>query len=146
VQRCFDLHKQNDGRDRRRLPGAQRAAGRYDRGMPDCLFCGIASGQIPAKTLRENSRTIAFRDIDPQAPTHILVIPKEHDADVAAVPQAGHGLLDEIASLAHRVAVDEGIGGSGYRIVVNSGADASQDVPHMHAHVIGGRPLEWPPG
>jgi len=114
--------------------------------MPDCLFCGIASGQIPAKAVRENSRTIAFRDINPQAPTHILVIPKEHYADVAAVAQAGAGLLDEMASLAHQVAVDEGIGGSGYRLVFNSGRHGGQDIPHAHAHLLGGRPLGWPPG
>jgi histidine triad (HIT) family protein len=110
--------------------------------VPDCLFCRIASGQIPAKTVRENSRTIAFRDINQQAPTHVLVIPKEHYADVAAVAAAGGGLLEEMTRLAHSVAVDEGIGGSGYRVVFNSGPDAGQEVPH--AHVIGGRRLEWP--
>ena len=94
--------------------------------------------------MRENSRTIAFRDVNPQAPTHVLVIPKEHYTNVAAVAEAGGGLLDEMASLAHRVAVAEGIGGSGYRADFNSGPDAGQDV--AHAHVIGGRPLEWPPG
>jgi len=114
--------------------------------VPDCLFCRIASGQIPAKTVRENSRTIAFRDINPQAPTHVLIIPKEHYVDVAAVAAAGGGLLEEMTRLAHSVAVDEGIGGSGYRVVFNSGPDAGQEVPHAHAHVIGGRRLEWPPG
>jgi len=128
----------------RQRAGRWRAVGRYDHCVSDCLFCGIASGRFPAKTVRENSRTIAFRDINPQAPTHVLVIPKEHYADVAAVAEAGGGLLDEMASLAHRVAVAEGIGGSGYRADFNSGPDAGQDV--AHAHVIGGRPLEWPPG
>lgn len=94
--------------------------------MPDCLFCRIASGQIPAKTVRENSRTIAFRDINRQTPAHVLVIPKEHYADVAAVAAAGGGLLEEMTRLAHSVAVDEGIGGSGYRVVFNSGPDAGQ--------------------
>jgi len=114
--------------------------------VPDCLFCAIASGQIPAKIVGENSRTIAFRDIDPQAPTHILVIPKKHYVDVAAVADAGAGLLDEMASLAHRVAVEEGIADSGYRLIFNSGPHAGQEVPHAHGHLIGGRPLTWPPG
>ena len=94
----------------------------------------------------ETLRTIAFRDIDPQAPIHVLVIPKEHYADVAAVALAGGGLLDEMTRLAHSVALAEGIGDSGYRVVFNSGPDAGQDVPHAHAHLIGGRGLEWPPG
>lgn len=114
--------------------------------MPDCLFCAIASGQIPAKIVGENSRTIAFRDINPRAPTHILVIPKKHYVDVAAMADAGAGLLDEVASLAHSVAVGEGIVDSGYRLVFNSGPHAGQEVPHAHAHLIGGRPLTWPPG
>ena len=125
---------------------SSREGWRYDRRVPDCLFCAIASGQIPAKTVGENSRTIAFRDINPQAPTHILVIPKKHYVDVAAAADAGAGLLDEMASLAHRVAVDEGIVDSGYRLIFNSGPHAGQEVPHAHAHLIGGRPLTWPPG
>ncbi len=114
--------------------------------MPECLFCGIASGEIPAKIVGESSRTIAFRDIDPQAPIHILVIPKQHYADVAAVVAGGGGLLEEMAAMAHSAAVAEGIGESGYRVVLNSGPDAGQDVPHVHAHVLGGRRLRWPPG
>jgi len=114
--------------------------------VPDCLFCAVASGQIPAKIVGENPRTIAFRDINPQAPTHILVIPKKHYVDVAAMAGAEAGLLDEIASLAHSVAADEGIVESGYRLVFNSGRHAGQEVPHAHAHLIGGRPLTWPPG
>jgi len=114
--------------------------------VPECLFCGIASGEIPAKIIAESSRTIAFRDIDPQAPIHILVIPKEHYSDVAAVVAAGGGLLEEMAAMAHSAAVAEGIGESGYRVVLNSGPDAGQDVLHAHAHVLGGRRLQWPPG
>ena len=114
--------------------------------MPDCLFCAIASGDIPAKTVRESSRAIAFRDINPQAPTHVLVIPREHYPDLAALAAAGDGLLDEVATLADQVARDEGVAESGYRVVFNTGPDAGQTVHHVHAHVLGGRPLEWPPG
>jgi histidine triad (HIT) family protein len=114
--------------------------------VPDCLFCGIASGEIPAKTVRESSRAIAFRDINPQAPTHVLVIPRDHYPDLAAIAAAGDGLLDELATLASQVAADEGVAGSGYRVVFNTGPDAGQTVHHVHAHVLGGRSLEWPPG
>jgi histidine triad (HIT) family protein len=114
--------------------------------VPDCLFCGIASGEIPAKTVRESSRAIAFRDINPQAPTHVLVIPREHYPNLAALAAAGDGLLDEVALLADQVAQEGGVAGSGYRVVFNTGADAGQTVHHVHAHVLGGRPLEWPPG
>ena len=114
--------------------------------MPDCLFCGIASGEIPAKTVRESSRAIAFRDINPQAPTHVLVIPRAHYPNLAAIAAAGDGLLDEVATLADQVARDEGVAESGYRVVFNTGPDAGQTVHHVHAHVLGGRPLEWPPG
>ena len=114
--------------------------------MPDCLFCGIASGEIPAKTVRESSRAIAFRDINPQAPTHVLVIPRAHYPNLAAIAAAGDGLLDEVATLADQVARDEGVAEGGYRVVFNTGPDAGQTVHHVHAHVLGGRPLEWPPG
>lgn len=118
--------------------------------MPDCIFCGIASRQIPAEIVQEDSRTIAFRDINPQAPTHVLVIPKEHYVDLAAVAHAGAeaegGLLEEMARLAHQVAVSEGIERSGYRAVFNNGPDSGQEVPHVHAHILGGRQLGWPPG
>jgi histidine triad (HIT) family protein len=114
--------------------------------VPDCLFCGIASGEIPAKTVRESSRAIAFRDINPQAPTHVLVIPREHYPNLGALAAAGDGLLDEVATLADQVAQEGGVAGSGYRVVFNTGADAGQTVHHVHAHVLGGRPLEWPPG
>ena len=114
--------------------------------MPDCLFCGIASGDIPAKIVRESSRAIAFRDINAQAPTHVLVIPREHYPNLAAIAAAGDGQLDEVATLAHQVAQDEGVADRGYRVVFNTGPDAGQTVHHVHAHVLGGRQLEWPPG
>ena len=114
--------------------------------MAECLFCGIVTGEIPADLVAESDRTIAFRDINPQAPTHVLVIPKAHHPDLAALAQAGNGLLAEVAAQAHQVAEAEGVAGSGYRVVFNTGAGAGQTVFHVHAHVLGGRPLQWPPG
>jgi histidine triad (HIT) family protein len=114
--------------------------------VPDCLFCGIAAGEIPATRVLESAGTIAFRDINPQAPTHVLVIPRDHYADVASLAGAGNGLLDEILAQAHRVAEAEGVAGTGYRVVFNTGPQAGQTVWHAHAHVLGGRDLTWPPG
>ena len=94
----------------------------------------------------ESERTVAFRDINPQAPVHVLVVPRQHYPDLAAVAAAGDGLLAEIATQVHRVAVDQGVADSGYRVVFNTGADGGQTVGHVHAHVLGGRPLAWPPG
>ena len=111
----------------------------------DCLFCKIAAGGLPATVVAESARTIAFRDVNPQAPTHVLVIPKDHYPDLAALPGAGGGLLDELVALAHKAAEADGTGGA-YRVVFNTGADAGQTVFHAHAHVLGGRPMAWPPG
>jgi histidine triad (HIT) family protein len=114
--------------------------------VTDCLFCGIAAGEIPADRVLEGPRTIAFRDISPQAPVHVLVIPVPHHRNLAELAAADDGLLAEVAEQAHRVAVTEGIDGSGYRVVFNTGAQAGQTVDHVHAHVLGGRALTWPPG
>ncbi len=89
---------------------------------------------------------MAFRDINPQAPVHVLVIPREHYANLADLAAAEAGLLAEVVAQAHEVAVAEGIAGDGYRIVFNTGANAGQTVGHVHAHVLGGRPMLWPPG
>ena len=114
--------------------------------MADCLFCGIVSGEVPAQRVAETARTIAFRDINPQAPTHVLVIPKGHYPNLAALAASGGGLLDEVAALAHDVAEAEGVSETGYRVVLNTGPQAGQTVFHAHAHLLGGRPLAWPPG
>jgi len=113
--------------------------------VADCLFCGIVSGDVPAQRVAETARALAFRDINPQAPTHVLVIPKDHHRDLADLA-AADGLLDEVAALAHKVAEDEGVSETGYRVVFNTGPQAGQAVFHTHAHVLGGRPLGWPPG
>jgi histidine triad (HIT) family protein len=114
--------------------------------VPDCLFCRIAGGQIPATIVLDGKRTLAFRDISPQAPTHVLVITRDHFPDVAALADAGGGLLDELVSQTRAVAAAEGIEDSGYRVVFNTGADGGQTVGHVHAHVLGGRSMTWPPG
>ncbi|GAB3481197.1 histidine triad nucleotide-binding protein [Nocardiopsis coralliicola] len=112
---------------------------------PDCLFCKIVAGEVPADVVREDGRTVAFRDINPQAPTHVLVVPREHVPDVGAAARAGAGLVDALAAAAAEVAGAEGIGDA-YRLVFNTGSGAGQTVFHVHAHLLGGRGLEWPPG
>ncbi len=114
--------------------------------MPDCLFCAIAAETIPATRVLATDRVLAFRDIRPQAPTHVLVIPREHYPDVAALAAGDAALLHEVVTQAYQVAVAEGISDDGYRVVFNTGPDGGQEVPHVHAHVLGGRSLTWPPG
>ena len=113
--------------------------------MADCLFCAIVAGDIPATKVAETDRVLAFRDINPQAPTHVLVIPREHYPNAAALAAADSGLLGDIVAEAHSIAQAEGID-DGYRIVFNTGAGAGQTVWHVHAHLLGGRSLTWPPG
>jgi histidine triad (HIT) family protein len=117
----------------------------YDLAVPECLFCDIAAGRIPAAQVLATDRVVAFRDIDPQAPVHVLVIPKEHYPDLGALAAADAGLLHEVITQAHQVAVAEGVT-DGYRVVFNTGPQAGQTVPHVHAHVLGGRAMGWPPG
>jgi histidine triad (HIT) family protein len=117
----------------------------------NCLFCRMVSGEIPPDVVRETDRTLAFRDINPQAPTHVLVVPKEHHATLGALAAADPGLTAELAAAAHAVAVQEGLVTAaspepGYRLVANTGPQAGQTVHHVHLHVLGGRGLAWPPG
>ena len=119
--------------------------------MTDCLFCRIVAGEIPADVVHETERTLAFRDVDPQAPTHVLVIPKEHHATAGLLVGADPGLLAEVVAAAHAVAVQEGLATDdrpepGYRLVTNTGPAAGQSVHHLHLHLLGGRTLRWPPG
>ncbi|MEU6703070.1 histidine triad nucleotide-binding protein [Streptomyces wuyuanensis] len=112
----------------------------------DCLFCKIVAGEVPATVVRETETTVAFRDINPQAPTHVLVIPKVHYPDAATLAAAEPGIAADILREAAEVAAMDKVDGSGFRIVFNTGAGAGQTVFHTHAHVLGGRGLEWPPG
>ncbi|MGI8625712.1 MAG: histidine triad nucleotide-binding protein [Geodermatophilaceae bacterium] len=113
---------------------------------PDCLFCRIVAGEIPADVVSESATTLAFRDVQPQAPVHVLVIPKSHQPTAAALLEADPSVLVDVISATRDVAVAEGLAENGYRVVVNTGADAAQSVFHMHIHVLGGRKLGWPPG
>ncbi|MER7061359.1 histidine triad nucleotide-binding protein [Streptomyces albidoflavus] len=114
--------------------------------QPDCLFCKIVSGDVPATIVRETDTTVAFRDINPQAPTHILVIPRAHYPDAAALSVAEPAVAADVLREAGEIAAEEGIAETGYRVVFNTGSGAGQTVFHAHAHVLGGRGLQWPPG
>jgi histidine triad (HIT) family protein len=114
--------------------------------VPDCLFCGIAAAEIPATIVSGNPRTVAFEDINPQAPVHVLVIPREHYANLGELSASGGALLAEMIAHAHEVAVAAGVADTGYRVVFNTGSDGGQTVGHVHAHVLGGRQMSWPPG
>ncbi len=112
----------------------------------DCLFCKIVRGEIHADEVHRDDRTVAFRDINPQAPTHILVIPTAHYDNAAEVAAADPGDLAALVLTARALAESEGIAESGYRLVTNTGAGAGQSVFHTHVHLLGGRPMGWPPG
>ena len=110
----------------------------------DCLFCRIARGEIPATIVAQTDDCVAFRDIDPKAPTHVLVIPREHVASLADADDAA--LVGKLALLAAEIARSEGLTDRGFRTVINTGPDAGQTVHHIHLHLLGGRQLHWPPG
>jgi histidine triad (HIT) family protein len=114
--------------------------------MNDCLFCKIVAGEIPSTPVAESETALAFFDIAPQAPVHVLVIPKQHITSADEVASTHGGVIDDLVLLAQRVCDIEGIRESGYRLVINVGADAQMSVAHLHVHVLGGRRLEWPPG
>jgi histidine triad (HIT) family protein len=113
--------------------------------MSDCLFCRIVSGEIPAKVVHRDDEIVAFRDIAPQAPVHVLIVPVRHLASVHEVADSDAALLGRLLLAAKRIARSEGIG-DGYRLVTNHGVDAGQSVLHLHVHLLGGRPMGWPPG
>ncbi len=110
----------------------------------DCLFCGIVAGEVPADIVARTDHTVAFRDISPQAPTHVLVIPIRHEPDIGSLAAADAAATIALLAEARRIADTEGNGS--YRLVFNTGADAMQTVFHCHAHVLAGRELGWPPG
>jgi histidine triad (HIT) family protein len=114
--------------------------------MSDCIFCRIIRGEIPSKKVYEDDLIFAFEDINPQAPTHILIIPKEHYASLLEVPEDLNDLLGHILSIAREIARERGLDQSGFRIVLNTGRDSGQEVFHIHFHLFGGRRMTWPPG
>jgi len=111
-----------------------------------CIFCKIAAREIPADIVRESDRLVAFRDTNPQAPTHILLIPKEHVASLAEMGEEHGPMLADVARAATQLARAEGIDEEGWRLVTNVGPGAGQTVFHLHFHLLGGRPMGWPPG
>ncbi len=116
--------------------------------MPDnnCLFCKIIAGDIPAELVHQDERLIAISDLHPQAPLHVLVMPREHMESLDEASAKDEALLGHLLRVAARIANDAGHGDSGYRAVINTGAGAGQSVFHLHVHVLAGRPMHWPPG
>lgn len=112
----------------------------------DCLFCAIVAGDIPADVVHRDADAVAFRDIDPKAPVHVLVVPTVHVATAADLADQDPLLAGRLLAVAGDIARSEGVAESGYRIVTNTGADGGQSVHHVHFHVLGGRGLTWPPG
>lgn len=113
---------------------------------PDCLFCKIVAGEIPSTIVTRSDRIVAFRDIDPQAPSHVLIVPVDHRPNLAATAAADPALAGELFVVAAGIAHEEGLDDSGYRLVANTGAGAQQTVFHTHLHLLGGRSFTWPPG
>ena len=112
----------------------------------DCLFCQIIAGQIPAKAVYQDERVFAIRDINPQAPTHILLLPKQHLASVDVARAPDESMLGALLLAAAQVARQEDLAVNGYRLVINTGSDGGQSVAHLHVHLLGGRQMTWPPG
>jgi histidine triad (HIT) family protein len=112
----------------------------------DCLFCRIVAGEIPSDLIYQDERSIAFRDINPQAPVHVLVVPREHMESLDEASQKDEAMLGHLLRVAARVANEQGLSESGYRTVINTGAGVGQSVFHLHVHLLGGRPMSWPPG
>lgn len=111
--------------------------------MENCIFCKIAAGEIPSTKVYEDERVLAFRDIDPQAPVHVLLIPKKHFADILESDSETFAYMQEIVK---KLAVELGIAEKGFRVVINTGEDGQQSVKHLHWHILGGRSMQWPPG
>jgi histidine triad (HIT) family protein len=114
--------------------------------MSDCLFCRIAAKEIPASIVYEDERVVAFNDINPQAPTHVLVVPKRHIPTLNDLQPADDAMVGELIRRAAAIASDRGLSAGGFRTVFNTNRDAGQTVFHIHLHLIGGRAMTWPPG
>ena len=113
--------------------------------MSTCVFCRIAAGEIPARIVHEDELVVAFHDLSPVSPTHLLVIPKRHISSLADARSDDEGLLGRLVAVAGKLARERQLTG-GFRVVLNAGADAGQSVDHLHLHLLGGRPFSWPPG
>jgi histidine triad (HIT) family protein len=114
--------------------------------MTQCLFCRVVAGQIPATVIYRDDKVVAFRDINPQAPVHVLLIPVKHIPSLLALSEDNDELVGYLVRKAAQIAKEEGVAESGFRLVANAGPNAGQSVDHVHVHLLGGRPLSWPPG
>jgi len=112
----------------------------------ECIFCKIVDGQIPADLIYQDDSIVAFRDINSQAPTHVLIIPKKHIEKISDLNEEDAGLVGKMVLVAKKIAEDEGVSESGFRLVFNNNKDAGQEVFHIHLHLLGGRKFSWPPG
>ena len=114
--------------------------------MADCLFCRISAGEVPATRVHEDDLVLAIRDVSPQAPVHVLLMPREHVVSARELGEADGAMLGRLFEVAARIAADEGVADDGYRLVTNVGREAGQSVSHLHFHLLGGRRMAWPPG
>lgn len=114
--------------------------------MENCIFCKIIKRKIPSSIVFEDEKIVAFNDINPQAPVHLLIIPKEHYASLNDLPQEKKGILSDLLLKARQIAKEKGIAQTGYRLVLNTERDSGQEVFHIHLHLLGGRRMNWPPG
>jgi histidine triad (HIT) family protein len=114
--------------------------------MTDCIFCRIAAGEIPADLVYEDDLVVGFRDLNPQAPTHVLLIPRKHIASINELQPEDEAIIGRLYAAAAKVAAQEGFAESGYRTVINCNDDGGQTVFHVHLHLLGGRRMSWPPG
>jgi histidine triad (HIT) family protein len=114
--------------------------------MPDCIFCKIISGKIPAGIVYEDESALAFEDINPQAPVHLLVIPKKHISTSLDLTTDDNALIGHLFRIANRIAAERNIAERGFRMVMNTNPEAGQSIYHIHLHLLGGRPMSWPPG
>jgi len=112
----------------------------------DCIFCKIASGQIPAKIVYEDDKAIAFEDINPQAPVHVLVVPRKHISTTLDIQSEDHSLIGHLFEISNTIARERGVDKKGFRLVMNTNREAGQTVFHIHLHLLGGRTMHWPPG
>jgi len=125
---------------------AEEQSLREAKRMSDCIFCKIIAGEIPSERVHEDEVVVAFRDINPQAPTHVVIIPRKHMPSLDDIVSQDDIILGHIVRMAAQIARSEGIAEGGYRLVANCGAAAGQSVDHVHFHLLGGRQMEWPPG
>lgn len=114
--------------------------------MTDCLFCGMINGEIPSELIYDDKEIIAFKDINPQSPNHILIVPRRHINSLSEMEEVDKDLAGRLLFTARKIAQDQGISDKGYRVVINNGQNGGQTVFHLHLHLLGGRPLAWPPG